>query len=376
MVDLLFLFFWWFMIFTVAAAIWRGGRRMAMKKQPFDGEDHGECYQFREEHDKHRRLTGLLLSYKIPQRPQFCLRREGWFDVFGKATRLAIEPQAGDPRFDTSVYIDTSDRELIALLRMRAELRSALLNLMQRLKTQGARYCSLSGEAGHVHLYLNVAQARDVDRLRGECTAWLAPFLQALRTLPASWSLVRGGPFAELDKPRLMSFLLFTAGCCFALTIAFLSPDRLSDPWALFRFSLVPAVIATLMLLVWSVRSTAAVSNRHRALLEWLLLAPIGAVLFSFAAIRSINVGLDFAVPQGVAISDFEVYQTRQRRGRTVYHVSFRSDHPMIDGYDSMVIGGDTYQRLHAARLRDKTSRATLLLHPGVFGFAWKEIVP
>jgi len=369
------LLFWWGLILTIAAAIWHGSRWMAFKAQPFDCEDHGEPYQCREERAKNGRLTALLLSYKIPQRPRFCLRREGWFDMFGKATRLAVEPQAGDPRFDTRVYIDSSDRELIALLQTRADLRSALLNLMQRLKAQGARYGSLIGEDGYAHLYLIVAKARDADRLRGECAAWLAPFLQALRTLPVDLTIARSGPVARLDKPRLLGFALFSVGCCMAAWIALISPERLLDPWALFRFSLTPAAIATVLLLSWTVRSMAAVSNRHRALLEWLLLAPIGVVLCSFAAVRSINLHFDFVAPQAVAVSDASLHLSYRRRRGTIYSVAFRSDHPAIGGYNSMVIDADTYQRLNRAWQGDKRERATVLLHPGVLGFAWKEFL-
>ncbi len=370
------LLLWWGLILTFVTALWHGSKRLAMNAGAQECEDHGEHYLCREEHAKGGRLINLLLSFEIPRHLSFRLRREGWFDAFGKATRLAVEPQAGHSRFDEVFYIDTGDQPLIALLQAQADLRATLLSLMLRLKSQSARLLSLSGEDGKLHLYLHVAPVRHVGRLRGECVGWLAPLLQALRRLPAAHTGAQRSRKVKADLPRLVSFGLFTVGAFAAAWIAFVSPERLIDAWALFVFSLAPGAILFLILLLWAVRRVDALSNRHRGLFEWVALALPGMVLCSFVAVRGINLHLDFAVPQAIPVHDVGLYTTYRRKVGTIHHVGFKSDHPAIDGGHSMVIGASHYRRLNATWRGTKSDKATLLLHPGVFGFAWKEIIP
>jgi hypothetical protein len=184
------------------------------------------------------------------------------------------------------------------------------------------------------------------------------------------------GRSAPLDLPRLVCYGLFTVGALSGTWIGFISPERLTDPGALFVFSLAPGAVLFLILLLWTIRRADALSNRHRTLFEWIALALPGMALCSFVAVRAINLHLDFAVPQAIPVHDVELYTTYRRKAGTFYHVTFQSDHPEIDGRDSMLIDAGHYRRLNAAWQGNGSDKATLLLHPGVFGFTWKEIIP
>ncbi|MGB0134482.1 hypothetical protein [Dokdonella sp.] len=367
---------WWGLITCLTLVIWRGNKWFAQLNPRQVDSLGGERYGYHEERSGIGALGRLLLDFDVPAARFFRLRRENWFDRFGKGIRLVAEPEARDPIYDKLFFLDSDDESLVNLLWENKELRALLVSFLGRLERKGARLISMDAGNGKLSLYIGVGSVRRTGQLREESVAWLMPFLQAIRTLPASPTRPARASRIPADVVRRVGLTLFAFGGYSASWIWIMSSERLFEPAALTWFSAIFSVLAYIALAIWAFRHLGRVSNRHRALAMWLFLSAIGIPLCSFALIRAININLDFAEHNTFAVEDAVLATHHKRKGGPIHRVSFR----ILDGThhqsDSLRIDWLDYRRLRSAWKDKDTGPVIVHVHPGLLGFGWREIIP
>lgn len=366
----------WSMVGILALVAWRGNKWFAQRNAAHTDSHQGISYKYHEEHSKIGKLVNLLLTFDVPSARHFRVRRESWYDRFGKGIRLAVESEAGEPVFDNMFFLDSDDEALVALLMKDRKVRSALIILMGRIVRHGARLISLDAENGKLSLYMRAFSVDDPARLREECTAFLVPFLQAIRDLPTTAIRAERGARVNPDKARHAALIVFVVGCASAIWITFMSSDRLSDPWSFIRFSAIIGMIAFAILTRWALRHLGRASNRHRAMALWCFFALIGVVCFSFTALRAINIHLDFAAHEAVVVKKAELAIHYRRKVGTTYTIHYHLDtaSKYHDEYSS--ISWFEFRHLREAWLGDNSGPAIVHIHPGLLGFQWKAVDP
>jgi hypothetical protein len=365
---------YWSFVLMVILVAWRGTHWFARSGQARSGMIRGEDYDFHEGRSKAGLLVNLLLTFKLPRARYFRLRRENWFDRFSKRIRLSVEPQANEPNFDRIFYLDSDDDALIELLRDSPKLKSILVGLMTRLRRNRAKLIYLSAENGTLNLYMRVFSTLDPEKLRAECAAWLVPLLEAVRALP------QGKPASTWNAPyeltRRISLGLFAFGGFTSTWVFCMSPDRLVSPWLLIKWSSILSIAVTLSLTLWALPRLGRASNRHRALLLWIVLTSIGSTLCCFVVTRAVNIHLDFREPTGQVLGQAKLLGMSNSRSRGTYEVIFHSDDEPERQRERMAISWFEQRRLAQTWYGDASGPALLTTHPGLLGFGWKEIRP
>lgn len=366
----------WFFIGTLVFVAWHGNKWFAQKTAAHSDDHEGEKYAYHEERSRYGKLVNLLLSFDVPRERTFRLRRESWFDRLGKGIRLAVEPEAGETVFDKMFFLDSDDETLVTLLMHERKLRSSLIILMGRMTRQHARLISLDAQNGKLTLYMRAFSAVDPVRLREECVAFLRPLLEGIRSLPSTSARTPRNAARALDKMHQVALVMFAIGCGAATWITFMSPDRLTEPWAFIRFSALAGTIAFLALTWASLRHFGRASNRHRALLFWTFFALSGLVCLSFTVLRAVNIHLDFAEHELVAVDKVSLSTYYQRRAGNSYAVHYHLDSSPKYHDEYASISWFEFRRLRDTWAGNDSGPAVVNIHPGLLGFEWKAIDP
>lgn len=367
---------WWSLIATLVLALWRGNKWTALANTRHLDMHDGERYGYHEVRSKADVLRMLLLSFDVPAERFFRLRREGWFDRFGKGIRLVVEPEAGDPAYDKLFFLDSDDEALVSLLGKQKVLRTLLVSFLGRLERQKARLISMDAENGKLSLYIRVNLVSKPGQLREECVAWLNPLLQAIRNLPARHADPSRTSNVSSDIVRQVALALFAFGGYSVSWIWIMSSERLLEPSALAWSSAIFSAMALVALTLWALKHLGRASNRHRALAMWLFLSVMGIPFCSFTLIRAINISLDFAEHETIDVKNAELSTYHQRKSGPIHSVSYEFNDGSIHESDSLRIDWFEYRRLREAWKDKDAGPAIVHIHPGLLGFKWKEIVP
>lgn len=365
---------WWSFIGIIVFVAWRGNKWFAQRNTAHADTHQGETYNYREERSKYGKLVNLLLTFDVPSARHFRLRRESWFDRFGKGIRLAVEAEANEPVFDKMFFLDSDDEVLVALLMQERKLRSALIILMGRIARQRARLISLDAENGKLTLYMRAFSVAEPVRLREECVAFLTPLLQAIRELPTMPTREVHRAIDSAKMLRRLALILFAIGTGSITWIAFMCSDRLVEPWLFARLSGMVGVLAFVVLSMWALRQLGRSSNRHRAMLFWTFFSLIGLLCCSFVALRAANIHLDFAEHESLVADNVTLSEYYRRKVGTTYSIVYHLEDRSESEFGSATIDWFDSRKLRKTWNNHDSGPGILYIHRGLLGFQWKKI--
>jgi hypothetical protein len=359
-------------VVLIAFLVWKGMRHFS-SSLPGQATLDGERYAFGEDANKLGHVLATRVALTVPRHLRFDVRREGAFDRFAKRIGIAREWEIGDPSIDDHLYVD--DEEVFAeLMATRADVRAGVRGLLHRLRAHGAKLQWLECANGRLVLQAHTGFGGRPGTVRDEAVRFLMPLVRALRDIerPLHASRPRAEQRARLPLAVVLGALVTGAGGGLGLH-AFL-PQRLVDPWPLWRAGWIGGAVLLAAFVLWATWRVGATPRRHRLLLQWLLLGmPAFGGLSAFAT-RIVDVAADRSAPQFIETRDASVREAYRRRAGTEYYVAFASEDPRLAGASPLRIDESTFLRLRRGWNADRNEKLTIAWYPGALGLPWVEV--
>lgn len=322
------------------------------------------------------RFVGFVVSVAVPRALGFALRRERRFDIFGKWTGLARELQTGDPTFDHAFFVEASDPT--AVLFRREEVRDRLVALPQRLREHQGRMHRIDCADGELRVEVRTSTVSETHLRAQEELAidGIVPLVAEIWAIRPAGSGVCASPGREhtVRKVYLVPWLI---GCAIAPAVIAWSTASLVVPFALLAQGAAVGGLLFFAFLVWALRYVGQGPRRHRLLVEWCLLALPGFVFTAALGLRTADLHLDATLRERVTVAAPRLHETRATYPgtRTIFAVSFDSDHPVlapaVSGGAEYVVDRPTVARLWSSWQSGHGKTAVVELHRGAVGHPW-----
>jgi hypothetical protein len=304
---------------------------------------------------------------------EFHLRRENWFDRFGKRLGVTREQGLGNRELDQQLFLDSDDQRVGTMFQQSEPARLALAHV---LSVDPARVTGIYAHAGRFWIDLNGSGEEPDEKLRSEIAAALDALLVALQKSYADVGVKRSAGADDAFLWRASMILAISTG---SLIFGVIALSRIKfvaeqlDPYQLWIYGLIVGVVLTIACFVFAWRSLHASARAHVVLFEIATLGLIGFCLTSKALLTEINMEFDRRAPSVLMLDRPQATHTTYRcgkRGRRIcdrYTLAVPPEH--FQGRSIIKIDEAMHARLHLQRA------AIMKIKPGALGVKWIESI-
>ncbi len=328
---------------------------------------------------KHGRYIGcrLAVSGAIGGRDPiaFKLRRENWFDRFGKHIGVTKEQRLGDRRLDEQLFLDSNDQRVGLLFQRSETARAALANV--RAGVGAERIKALYAHGGRMWIELNGQGVEPDDALKSQTAITLDALLESLQSAFSQFAADRSAVGGR--DPFIWRAAMLLAISTGSLMFGFLALIRNKfvaeqlDPHQLWFYALGLGLVMTFVLFVFAWRLLHASTRAHVVLAEIATLGLIGFFLTSKALLTEANMELDQKPAEVMLISRPQVEHITYRCGKnnrnTCHRYTLAVSPEKFTGRHSISIHSEIYEQLR------NQPAAIVKIKPGALGVKWIESV-
>lgn len=346
----------------VAWLVWRGWE-IPQRRLPVSPREH-RALRYGLQQCSHGRGVAMAVSTPVAGGWCFAVHPAGALDRLAKWFRLAVEIKTGDPLFDRRFHVDSHDSGVHRLL-ADWRLRDRLMELEARLAARGGSLGRVAIEDGELRIEL--LAPRGDGGLELEAARHLGP----LRDLVAAARPELGdtGSRERRQAVRCLFLVPWLIGTSAGSLLWELSAVRTFDRAALVAHGAIVGVALFAPFAAWALRYIGPSPRRHRLVFELLLIALPGFLFTAMLAMWTVNVQLDYAPPERVAL-DATVASGTQRKGPPRYDLILSPRLP--EGTLQMRLDEESFRRLRTA-WEGERGAAMLLMHPGRLGYRWVD---